>query len=157
MFGIIGLLGAFLVVACTCLDWATYDLVPLGYSYGVGGWDFFSGHVELSGYDLPILEVSSYYYAPGVAAMTGAVGILAAIVGVAGGGKTAYRTLTALSMVLAVASAALILLFSGDVGVPPEVAPVISVSTAYGIWLGVAAAVVMIVGGVGNLFVKKVY
>ena len=30
-------------------------------------------------------------------------------------------------------------------------------TSAYGIWLGVAAAAVMIVGGVGNLFVKKVY
>lgn len=152
--GTVGLLGSFVLILSTLLQWGTCDLVMGNYTYGFSGWDLYSGYVDLQYYSVPILDVTDYTYTPAVAMGAGFIGIVTAVVGVLGNSRSAYRALTAVSVILALASAVLAVLYHGDISAPAEAAGIISFSPSYGVWVAVVGAVLVIVGGVGKLTEK---
>lgn len=163
IIGILGILGAFVMIFSVLLDWATVNLPVIGMSFDVTGWDLHAGSVDTENisaqYGIPVVGATEYDYAPLVVLVCGILGIVSVALQLFSSTATANKVAMVVTIVLAVASIALAVLYSGDIASHNgEVIPtsIMNYEASYGVWVSVVGAIMVIVGGVGGLL-KRPY
>ena len=148
---ILGILGAFVMIFSVLLSWATVNLPVIGTSFDVTGWDLHAGSVDAENisaqYGIPVVGATEYDYAPLV------------VLQLFSSTATANKVAMVVTIVLALASIALAVLYSGDIASHNgEVIPtsIMNYEASYGVWVSVVGAAMVIVGGVGGLL-KRPY
>lgn len=142
------------------------DITIFGSSaaYGFSGWDLYSD-VALIDQDALVttitvtiqeLELTSYTYVPLVALLCGIIGLIATILPVACGNKMVNKLFGILSLLLAVVSIILMVLYITDLSYEGGVSSIAAanVGASYGVYLGFVGAVLMVLGGIGD-FARK--
>ena len=160
---ILGILGAFVMMFSVLLSWATVNLPVIGTSFDVTGWDLHAGSVDAENisaqYGIPVVGATEYDYAPLVVLICGILGIVSVALQLFSSTATANKVAMVVTIVLAVASIALAVLYSGDIASHNgEVIPtsIMNYEASYGVWVSVVGAAMVIVGGVGGLL-KRPY
>ena len=160
---ILGILGAFVMMFSVLLSWATVNLPVIGTSFDVTGWDLHAGSVDAENisaqYGIPVVGATEYDYAPLVVLICGILGIVSVVLQLFSSTATANKVAMVVTIVLALASIALAVLYSGDIASHNgEVIPtsIMNYEASYGVWVSVVGAAMVIVGGVGGLL-KRPY
>ncbi|MDO5861508.1 MAG: hypothetical protein Q4Q58_01725 [Thermoplasmata archaeon] len=146
VLGIIGLIGAILLIVGVFLTWAeaSFDIVIYSASESYTGWDIYSEGMD-----------AEYNYAPLVALIAGVVAIITTIIPIVLKNATANRLLGVITLILAVVAIVLMVLFYGQMETL-EISgyTVASVTAGYGLWVSIAGAVILALGGIVDI-VKK--
>ncbi len=164
VIGILGILGAILMVICVFLEWGSIEMTLWTQSgtFAFSGWDVYSDKALIStnilgqefSLKLSDLELTSYSYVPLVTLVCGIVGLIASILPVASNGsKSINRVFGVITLLLAVASIILMVLFMTDLSYSGgyEGLATATVSASYGVYIGIAGAVLMVLGGIGDI------
>lgn len=164
--GILGVLGAVLVVACVFLEWGSIVLTLIGENieHTFSGWDLYSDKAIYSdtvfeqklSIHISDLEITSYDYVPLVALVCGVIGIIATIIPVALNGRNIGRILGIVALILAIVSVVLMALYMTDLSYSGGIEGVatVTVEASYGVYVGIVGAVLMILGGIGDIMRK---
>lgn len=163
IIGMFGIIGAILMVIGVFLEWGSIELTVLGSTetYGFSGWSLYSDATVATviGVDIKMsdLSLSSYDYAPLVALICGIVGIIATALPMFVKNDAASKVLGIVSLLLAVVSAVLMVLFMTDLSSSAEVTGVakVAISASYGVYLGIVGAVLMVIGGIADIMKKS--
>lgn len=144
ILGIIGLLGAILMIIGVFLSWADAsastilgDLEKSTYS----GWTIFSGE-NFSDF--------AYNYVPLVALIAGIVALITTILPIVLHNPMVNRILGIVSLILAIITIILVVLFNGDIANYQFDIIVASakMTTGIGAWLSLAGAAILAIGGI---------
>lgn len=164
VIGILGILGAILMVICVFLEWGSIEMTIWTESgaYAFSGWDLYSDKALISttflGQDLSLylsdLELTSYSYVPLVTLVCGIIGLIASILPVASSGsKTINKIFGIVALLLAVVSIVLMALYMTDLSYSGgyEGLATATVGASYGVYIGIVGAVLMVLGGIGDI------
>ena len=158
IIGILGILGAILMIICVFLEWGSIEMALMGESgtYAFSGWDVSIFSIPLLDISIPIseLELTSYSYVPLVALICGIVGLIATILPVASSGsKNINRIFGIIALILAIVSIVLMVLYMTDLSYSGgyEGLATATVGASYGVYIGIVGAVLMILGGIGDI------
>ena len=164
IIGILGILGAILMIICVFLEWGSIEMAILGESgtYAFSGWDLYSDKAIVSAsllgqnysINLSDLELTSYSYVPLVALICGIIGFIATVLPVASSGsKNINRIFGIIALILAIVSIVLMVLYMTDLSYSGgyEGLATATVGASYGVYIGIVGAVLMILGGIGDI------
>ena len=162
IIGILGILGAILMIICVFLEWGSIEMALMGESgtYAFSGWDLYSDiaifSIPILDFSIPIseLELTSYSYVPLVALICGIIGLIATILPVASSGsKNINRIFGIIALILAIVSIVLMVLYMTDLSYSGgyEGLATATVGASYGVYIGIVGAVLMILGGIGDV------
>ncbi|MDO5853783.1 MAG: hypothetical protein Q4Q62_07050 [Thermoplasmata archaeon] len=146
LLGIIGLVGAVLMIVGVFLAWmeASFDIVIYSTSQSYTGWQIYTEGME-----------GSYNYASLVALIAGIVALITTIIPIVLKNATANRALGIVTLILAVVAIVLMVLFYGDMdALVVEGHTVASTTAGIGFWLSMVGGIVLAVGGIVDI-VKK--
>lgn len=161
--GILGILGAILMIVCVFLEWGSIEMTILGEKgvYGFSGWglysdaaiyetDFLGQHFSIN---LSDLDLTDYTYVPLVALVCGIVGLIATVLPVASKSGVISKLFGFIALILAIVSIVLMVMYNSDLSYSGgyEGLATATVSASYGLWIGMAGAVLMVLGGIGDL------
>lgn len=158
--GILGILGAILMIVCVFLEWGSIEINLLGEKgvYGFSGWDLYSdATVDILGQyfsiNLSDLDLTDYTYVPLVALVCGIVGLIATALPVASKSGAISKLFGFIALILAIVSIVLMVMYNSDLSYSGgyEGLAKATVSASYGLWIGMAGAVLMVLGGIGDL------
>ncbi len=148
--GIIGLLGAILLIVSVFLTWTDISVSSIigGKTESFTGMDIYSN-------DDGWFDDLSYGYAPIVALIAGIVALITTIVPMFYKNDKVWKVMGVLSLVLGIVAVILGFLFKGDVtdSINLVVASA-SVEVGIGLWLAVAGGILLILGAIIDI-VKK--
>ncbi len=126
-------------------------------TYGFSGWDLYSdvSLVDQIAVTIQDMKLTSYTYVPLVALLCGIIGLIATILPVACGNKMVNKLFGILSLLLAVVSIILMVLYVTDLSYEEDVLlAATNVGASYGVYLGFVGAILMVLGGIGD-FARK--
>lgn len=163
IIGMFGIIGAILMVVCVFLEWGSIEYTLLGNTntFGFSGWSLYSDATVTTvlGVDIKIsdLDLSNYSYAPLVTLICGVVGIIATALPMFLKNDAANKILGIVSLLLAVVSIVLMVLFMTDLSDSAEVTGIakIAISASYGVYIGIVGAALMVIGGVADIMKKN--
>lgn len=151
IFGLFGIIGAIVMILSVFLAWGhiegTVFILPIkgdfsGWTLGTGG------EMNFYGEKVPLDDVA-YKYAPIVALVCGIVGVIAAAFSMFKDNKTVNKGLGILSLILAVISIVVIVLYTVNVSDGySEEGIVLTSSASYGAYIGIVGALLMIIYGI---------
>lgn len=166
IIGILGIIGAILMIVSVFLNWVDINAVLLGETYtsSITGWDVFNGE--------DASEFSQYYYVPLVTLVCGVIAAIATVLPVASNNSKVNKIFGFIALALAVVTIVLMVLLRGDVvgqmvdysALPGWILDLIpgigqlaniSVEVAYGFWLGIAGAALVVIGGIADIARKS--
>lgn len=162
--GILGILGAILMVICVFLAWGSIELTLLGETetYAFSGWDLYSDAevTSILGQSITIsdFELTEYSYAPLVALICGVIGIITAILPRFLDNGLVNKVLGIVSFILAIVAVIIMVLYMTDLSYEDgimEIATSVKISASYGLYIGIVGAVLMIIGGLSDVVFKK--
>ena len=157
--GIIGLIGAVLMIAGVFLTWAEMNISILGFSSSVtmSGMDVFNGTVTIEGQEFTDVEFD-YAYAPIVCLVAGVLSLITTIIPIVYNKiPTINRILGAVSLILAIVALVLAIMFNGQMdAVDFEGLASASVSAGTGVWVCVAGGVLLAIGAIVDIAKKYV-
>ena len=157
--GIIGLIGAVLMIAGVFLTWAEMNISILGFSSSVtmSGMDVFNGTVTIEGQEFSDVEFD-YAYAPIVCLVAGVLSLITTIIPIVYNKiPTINRILGAVSLILAIVALVLAIMFNGQMdAVDFEGLASASVSAGTGVWVCVAGGVLLAIGAIVDIAKKYV-
>ena len=164
IIGILGILGAILMIICVFLEWGFIEMTILGESgtYAFSGWDLYSDKAIVSAsllgqnysINLSDLELTSYSYVPLVALICGIIGFIATVLPVASSGsKNINKIFGVIALILAIVSIVLMVLYMTDLSYDGgyEGLATATVGASYGVYIGIVGAVLMVLGGIGDV------
>lgn len=147
IIGILGVIGAILLILSVFLNWVDVSLGAGSmqiFTDSATGWDLYT--------DSDTAELTSYYYVPLVALIAGIIGVISTVLPVASNKPGINKGFGFLALILAIVALVFLVLFmndfSGDViilGVKAKI------SMAYGFWIAVAGAALIIIGGIASI------
>ena len=138
ILGIIGLLGAILMIIGVFLSWA--DLTILNHTTSYDGLKVFGDEM---------FDGIEYRYAPIVALAGGIIALLTTILPIVLHKPAINRILGIVSLILAIVTIIMVILFNGQMDTASFEGFVLAgVSTGIGAWLSLAGAAILAIGGI---------
>lgn len=158
--GIIGIIGAILMIAGVFVSWLDVSFTLLGHSETLSytGMDIYSGDI-IADIDVGFSEITSYYYAPIVALACGIISIIATIISTVYCKGKVGKIMGAIALILAIVTLVLGFLYYGDVGDYEFSGNLGSIASAslsigYGLWIVIAGAIITVIGGIIDIAKK---
>lgn len=156
ILGIVGIIGAILMIVGVFLSWMDLSVSFFGYSetYSATGMDVFSGKLVIAdGIEFGFDTITAYSYAPVVALVCGVLALIATIVPTVFNKGKVGKILGAVALILAIVSIVISFMFYGDVSAFEGSVDLVgivgaTVSVGMGFWLAIAGAIITIIGGI---------
>lgn len=159
VLGIIGIIGAILMIAGVFVSWLDISITGFGqaFSESYTGMDIYSGDI-ISELDIGFSDITSYYYAPVVALACGIISIIATIVSTVYCKGKVGKIMGAIALILAIVALVLGFLYYGDVGDYQFTESILGITASLtigsGLWIVIAGAVITIIGGIVDIAKK---
>lgn len=157
--GIIGIIGAILMIAGVFVSWLDVSMSGLGQTFteSYSGIDIYSGNI-ISNLDIGFDDITSYYYAPIVALACGIISIIATIVSTVYCKGNVGKVMGAIALILAIVALILGFLYYGDVEKYQFSESFLGISASltigYGLWIVIAGAIITVIGGIIDIAKK---
>lgn len=151
LVGLLALLGAILLIVGVFLTWVDVSVSSLlgGASESYSGWDVYKN-------DDGLFDNISYGYAPLVALVTGILALITTIVPMFYKNDKVWKILGIITLILGIIAVVLGFLFEGDVSDGFDYGVVkASVDVGAGLWLSVAGAILLVLGGIVDIIKKN--
>lgn len=152
ILGLIGLLGAIMMIVGVFLSWADSSIVIMDkviWEESYSGWDIYSED-EFSDF--------AYNYVPLVALIAGVVAILTTIIPAVLHMDNIGKILGLVSLILAIVTIVLVVVYNGDIGAYnidiPDFSSSAGTSTGMGAWISLAGGALLAIGGIIDIIAK---
>ncbi len=146
LLGLVGVLGAILLIVGVFLDWAVFSagIGSFVESDALSGWEVFNEEN---------LEFD-YAYAPVIALVAGIIGLIACVLPVI---KPLgfERILGLISFILAIVAVIIIFLFNGQMGTESVWGVSAGIESGIGVWISLAGGILTILGSLIPIVMKK--
>lgn len=163
VLGIIGIIGALLMIIGVFLSWMTFSYTfPIVGSETIdySGMDVFGGDlISIGSFSISFSDITSYSYAPIVALACGIISLIMTIVPTVFNKGKIGKILGALALILAIVTVVISFLYYGDVSGYEfnESFDIyhITLSIGTGLWIVIAGSIITILGGILDIAKKS--
>lgn len=163
VLGIIGIIGALLMIIGVFLSWLDFSItIPVlgSESWSYSGMDIFGTDIIGEGeYTVSFADITGYYYVPIVALVCGILSLIMTIVPTVFNKGKIGKILGALALILAIVTVVLSFLYYGDVSgyeISESLFGIsVNLSIGAGLWVVIAGSIITILGGILDIAKKS--